>query len=38
MPARQRRGDGPLMNFINLLGIFGPLIFGAVLLGRYLAG
>ena len=32
MPPR-RRGDGPLMNAV---GIFGPLILGAVLLGRYL--
>jgi hypothetical protein len=37
MPPR-RRGDGPLMNAINLLGIFSPLLLGAVLLGRYLAG
>lgn len=35
--ARARRGDGPLMKAINLLGIFSPLIFGAVLLGRWLA-
>lgn len=38
MPPPRRRGDGPLMNAINLLGIFSPLLLGAVLLGRYLAG
>jgi hypothetical protein len=31
----RRRGDGPLMTFINLLGIFWPLILGAFLLGRH---
>ncbi len=35
--VRMRRGDGPLMKTINLLGIFSPVILGAVLLGRWLA-
>ena len=35
MPPR-RHDDGPLMKAVNLLGIFGPLILGALLLGRHL--
>ena len=35
--VRTRRGDGPLMKAVNLLGIFSPVILGAVLLGRWLA-
>lgn len=34
--VRARRGDSPLMTFINLLGIFAPVIFAAVVLGRWL--
>jgi hypothetical protein len=34
--ARVRRGDGPVMTAVNLLGIFSPVIFGAVLVGRWL--
>ncbi|MFI6142424.1 hypothetical protein ACIBCC_30060 [Streptomyces griseus] len=33
--APRRGGDGPVMDFINLLGIFSPLvILGLVLLAR----
>ncbi|MGW0844223.1 hypothetical protein ACWD26_29610 [Streptomyces sp. NPDC002787] len=38
MSARRRwrgGGDGPVMNFINLLGICSPLIVAAILLGRH---
>ena len=39
-PLRRRRwrgsGDGPLMNLINLAGIFAPVLLAAVLLGRHL--
>ncbi|MGC4916520.1 hypothetical protein [Streptomyces albogriseolus] len=30
-------GDGPLMDLVNLAGIFAPVLLAAVLLGRYLA-
>lgn len=31
----RRGGDGPVMNFVNLLGICSPLIVAAILLGRH---
>ncbi|SEF16594.1 hypothetical protein SAMN05428942_7307 [Streptomyces sp. 2112.2] len=34
--ARRRSGDGPVMNFIYLVGIFGPMILLAFLFGRHL--
>ncbi|MFB8310279.1 hypothetical protein ACFC5T_17150 [Streptomyces sp. NPDC055961] len=29
-------GDGPLMDLVNLAGIFAPVLLAAVLLGRHL--
>ncbi|MDW4912576.1 MULTISPECIES: hypothetical protein [Streptomyces] len=39
MRRRQRwrgGGDGPLMDLVNLAGIFGPVLVAAVLLTRHL--
>ncbi|WP_332758421.1 hypothetical protein [Streptomyces sp. MT206] len=39
MRRRRRRGgggDGPLMDLVNLAGIFAPVLLAAVLLGQHL--
>lgn len=36
MARRRRNGDGPVMTLIYLLGMFGPLILIAFMLGRNL--